>query len=69
MKAVDSNVNDVCKEFVTRAEKGLAKYGVTTERDDLSMDQWIQHLKEELMDAVVYIQKLQKERAKHERDE
>ena len=38
------------------------EYGVTTERTDLEFDQWIQHLKEELMDSVVYIHRIQKER-------
>jgi hypothetical protein len=28
------------------------------ERDDLTFAQWIQHLQEELMDAVVYIEKI-----------
>ena len=61
-KARDNNVNEICNEFVNRAEVGFAKYGVTTERTDLEFDQWIQHLKEELMDSVVYIHRLQKER-------
>lgn len=58
----DENVHEICNEFETRASKGFDKYGVTTERTDLSFDQWIQHLKEELMDAVVYIHRVQKER-------
>ena len=41
-----------------RAEKGLQKYGVTMERDDLVLTEWLIHLQEELMDATVYIQKL-----------
>jgi len=31
------------------------------ERDDLTFAQWIQHLQEELMDAVVYIEKIKNE--------
>jgi hypothetical protein len=62
MKSVDNNVNEICDEFIERSNHGFKKYGVTTERIDLNFDQWIQHLKEELMDAVVYIHRVQKER-------
>lgn len=58
----DNNVNEICEEFVNRSLHGYNKYGVTTERTDLNLDQWIQHLKEELMDAVVYVHRIQKER-------
>ena len=57
----DNNVNEICLEYMTRADHGFKKYGVTTERTDLDIMQWIQHLKEELMDAVVYIHRIQKE--------
>lgn len=62
MKSVDNNVNEICDEFIARSNHGFKKYGVTTERTDLSFEQWVQHLKEELMDAVVYIHRIQKER-------
>ena len=48
----------VVAQLRTRAEKGKEKYGTTMERDDLTFEQWIQHLQEELMDAVVYIEKI-----------
>ena len=57
----DQNVENVVKELRWRAERGLAKYGVTTERKDLSVIEWLQHLQEELMDATVYIEKLKRE--------
>lgn len=57
----DNNVNEICSEFVSRSQHGFTKYGVTTEREDLKLEQWIQHLKEELMDAVVYIHRIQKD--------
>ena len=62
MKSPDNNVNEICNEFINRSVHGFNKYKVTTERTDLNFDQWIQHLKEELMDAVVYIHRVQKER-------
>jgi hypothetical protein len=57
----DNNVNEICLEYMKRADHGFKKYGVTTERTDLDLMQWIQHLKEELMDATVYIHRIQKE--------
>jgi len=48
----------VIAEIRQRAKKGEAKYGTTMDRDDLSFVEWVQHLKEELMDAVVYAQKI-----------
>jgi len=41
-----------------RAEIGLKKYGITMERTDLTKQQWLNHLQEELLDAVIYIEKL-----------
>ena len=32
--------------------------GATMERDDLSHDEWLEHLQHELMDAIVYVQRL-----------
>lgn len=62
MNSPDNNVNELCEEFVSRSKVGFIKYGVTTERRDIDFDQWIQHLKEELMDSLVYIHRIQKER-------
>ena len=58
---MDKNVENVVKQLRDREEEGLLKYGVTTERTDLSPLQWLQHLQEELMDASVYIEKLKNE--------
>ena len=41
-----------------RAMKGESKYGTTMERGDLSIQEWLTHLQEELLDGAVYIQKL-----------
>jgi len=48
----------VIAEIRERAKKGEAKYGTTMDRDDLSLKEWLQHLKEELMDGVIYTQKI-----------
>src|SRR4051812_24581655 len=54
----DRNVAAVIEKHAQRAATGLRKYGVTTERDDLSTAQWLQHLQDELMDGAVYVQRL-----------
>jgi hypothetical protein len=46
-------------EFIEREERGVKKYGTTMDRNDLSLDEWIQHLKEELMDAICYLSKIE----------
>jgi len=48
----------VIAEIRERAKKGEAKYGTTMDRGDLSLKEWLQHLKEELMDGVIYTQKI-----------
>lgn len=53
--------DEVCEEIQARAERGLNKYGVTMEREDLNTREWLQHLLEELLDAAVYVKRLQKE--------
>ena len=50
--------DEVCEEIQERAKVGLNKYGVTMERDDLTHDEWLEHLQHELMDAIVYLQRL-----------
>lgn len=54
----DANVEQVRQRMLDRSIIGLKKYGVTTERNDLTPEQWIVHLEEELLDAVVYIQRV-----------
>ena len=58
---MDENVENVVSQLRAREERGLSKYGVNTERTDLSTIEWLQHLQEELMDGAVYIEKLKKE--------
>jgi len=54
----DQIVESVINQFKTRSDIGIKKYGTTLERNDLSTLEWLQHLQEELMDAVCYIEKL-----------
>lgn len=55
---MDANVEFVRKKLFDRAELGLRKYGVTTERHDLSDLQWLIHAQEEAMDLAVYLERI-----------
>lgn len=54
----DTIVESVINQFKQRSEVGINKYGVTLDREDLTMLEWLKHLQEELMDATLYIEKL-----------
>ena len=54
----DSIVKSVIESFKQRSELGILKYGKTLDRNDLTFLQWIQHAQEELMDAILYLEKL-----------
>lgn len=56
----DANVNSVITSYKERSKKGFEKYGTTTERQDIDLLGWLQHLQEELMDATIYIERLKK---------
>jgi hypothetical protein len=53
----DPVVARVVQKFVSRSDVGFKKYGVTLEDDKSNMVEWMNHLQEELMDAVLYLQK------------
>ena len=54
----DPVVERVVDKFVSRSDVGFEKYGVTLNDDKSNLFAWINHLQEELMDAVLYLQKL-----------
>jgi len=53
----DPIVEQLKKEFDERSALGIKKYNTTLA--DNNTDDFLQHLKEELMDAALYITKLQ----------
>jgi hypothetical protein len=57
----DSIVNSVISKFAERSNLGYIKYGKTLDRKDLTTGQWIQHMQEELMDAILYLERLRKD--------
>ena len=52
-------LTEVIQDFQDREKKGLETYGTTLDRKDLSTSQWLVHLREELMDAILYLKKLE----------
>jgi len=54
----DKNVQAVIQKMADRAKFGLIKYGVSTERSDLTRKQWLIHAQEEAMDLAVYLQRI-----------
>ena len=54
---IDPIVTSVMTQLLTRSQLGINKYGTTLQ--DNNTDDFLQHLKEELMDAILYIEKLQ----------
>ena len=64
----DPVVERVVDKFVGRSDVGYEKYGVTLDKDPSEMLEWLNHLQEELMDAVLYLQKA-KEKYEAERSE
>ena len=57
---MDSIVTSIIEQFKTRSEFGEKKYGVNMDREDLNFGEWVTHMKEELMDAILYLEKLEK---------
>jgi hypothetical protein len=54
-----SEIEDkVITKIKQRAEAGFKKYGTTMQRSDLTFNEWLTHLQEELMDACVYVERI-----------
>jgi len=57
IKFRDPVVERVVDKFISRSDVGYKKYGITLEQDQSRIFEWLNHLQEELMDAVLYLQK------------
>ena len=53
----DKIIQQVVSKIQKRSDVGFKKYGVTLFDDNQPLDTWLNHLQEELMDAVNYIEK------------
>ena len=58
MQKYDSIVTSIVNKFQERAATGQRKYGTTLDRTDLKTLDWINHAQEELMDGILYLEKL-----------
>ena len=54
----DTVVTSIINQFVERAQYGKKKYSTDLDRKDLTTLDWIEHAKQELMDGILYLEKL-----------
>jgi hypothetical protein len=55
---MDPVVQSVIEKFQKRSELGQQKYGTTLEANNLPFLAWVNHMQEELMDAILYLEKM-----------
>lgn len=51
----------LCAMLCARDATGLKKYGVSLDRPDLTVEQWLDHLTEEMLDGAGYAQSTKRE--------
>lgn len=54
---IDSVVDAVRTDLLMRSQIGIAKYGTTLDRTDLSLRDWLQHTYEEVLDSANYLKR------------
>ena len=57
----DPIIQKVIDKFTERSNVGYKKYGVTLHDDEPNLHKWLNHIQEEMMDAINYIEKLKME--------
>jgi len=57
VKKTDSVVDSIIDKFIERATICKAKYGTDLDRNDLSLEDWLEHSIQEKMDDILYMQK------------
>jgi hypothetical protein len=58
---MDSIVSSIIKQFEERSAAGKVKYGTDLDRTDLTLLEWIEHAKQEHMDAILYLEKIKQQ--------
>ncbi len=53
----DSVVEAVRQDLLERSQVGVKKYGLTLEREDLELKEWLQHAYEETLDQANYLKR------------
>lgn len=64
----DKVVEAVRADLLRRSQLGIKKYGVSLEREDLTLKQWLQHAYEEALDFANYLKRTMIEIEKHEQE-
>ena len=54
----DAIVLSVLHKYKKRSNAGVKKYSTTLSENELSLEEWLVHLQEELMDATLYVEKI-----------
>lgn len=54
---VDTVVEAVRQDLLDRSKVGIVKYGVTLDRTDLNLRDWLQHAYEETLDQANYLKR------------
>lgn len=54
----DSIVDSIVDKFIDRSRVGKKKYNTDLDREDLSLEEWLNHAIEEHMDAILYLEKI-----------
>jgi hypothetical protein len=57
IKVTDSIVDSIIDKFVDRATFGKQKYGTDLDRNDLKLEDWLEHSIQEKLDDILYMQK------------
>jgi hypothetical protein len=57
IKVTDSIVDSIIDKFVERATFGKQKYNTDLDRNDLSLEDWLEHSIQEKLDDILYMQK------------
>ena len=60
IEKTDSIVDSIIDQFVERAKLGKLKYNTDLDRDDLGILEWLEHAKQEHMDAILYLEKIER---------
>lgn len=62
---MDPIVQSVIEKFQQRSEVGQKKYNTTLEANNAPFLDWVNHMQEELMDAILYLEKMKKTSVSH----
>lgn len=54
---IDKIVEEVRNDLLKRSQLGIQKYGMTLERKDLVLRDWLQHAYEETLDQANYLKR------------